>query len=251
LAKGLKLRLAHLYPKLMNIYGDRGNIMCLQRRCRERGIDFEVQELGPGDKLKPKDCEMVFIGGAQDREQRLVADDLRTVKGKALKEAAERNVVILAVCGGYQLMGKFYRGADGEELPGADVLDIWTVHPGPGARRFIGNVVARWNGTTLAGFENHGGRTYVGEGVRPLAEIVAGYGNNGEDGGEGAVYRNVFGTYLHGSLLPKNPVFADFLIETALRRRHKDVSLAALDDGAERAAHAEAVRLATGRRIIA
>ncbi len=246
----LKLRLAHLYPKLMNIYGDRGNIMCLKRRCELRGIEFEVTDLGPGDRLKPKETDMIFAGGAQDREQRLVAEDLIATKAGALKEAAERDVVVLAVCGGFQLAGRFYRSADGTELPGAGVLDIWTVHPGPDAKRCIGNVVARWNNTTLVGFENHGGRTHLGPAARPLAEVVSGFGNNGEDGTEGAVTRNVFGTYLHGSLLPKNPAFADFLIETALRRKQKDLCLAELDDRIEGMAHAEAVRLATRRAII-
>ena len=250
MAKDLKLRLAHLYPKLMNIYGDRGNIMCLKRRCELRGIAFEVVDLGTGDKLRPKETDMVFVGGAQDREQRLVAEDLAALKAKPLKEAAEGDVVILAVCGGYQLAGQFYRSADGGELLGAGILDIWTEHPGPDARRFIGNVVARWNGTTLVGFENHGGRTHLGPGARPLAEVVSGFGNNEEDGTEGAVSRNVFGTYLHGSLLPKNPAFADFLIETALRRKHKDFRLDELDDRIENTAHAEAVRLATRRAII-
>ena len=248
--KPLRLRLAHLYPKRMNIYGDRGNIMCLKRRCELRGIEFEAEPLELGDKLKPKETDLVFIGGAQDREQRLVADDMVKVKAKALAEAAERDTVILAVCGGYQLIGKFYRGADGVELPGAGILDIWTAHPGPDAERFIGNVVVKWGETTLVGFENHGGRTYLGKGAKPLAAVVAGYGNNGEDGTEGAVYRNVYGTYLHGSLLPKNPAFADFLIENALRRQQKDLRLAELDDRIETMAHAEAVRLATRRAII-
>ncbi len=238
------LRLAHLYPKLMNIYGDRGNILCLERRCRERGIALEVGELDLGDKLKPKEWDMIFIGGAQDREQRRVAADLVSVKGKALREAVEHGVVLLAVCGGYQLMGRFYRSAEGEELPGVGVLDLWTVHPGPGARRFIGNVIVEWQGGTLVGFENHGGRTYLGDGVQSLARVVSGFGNNGEDGNEGAVYRNAYGTYLHGSLLPKNPRFADHLIELALGRRYKGVELAALDDRVEDRAHAEAVRLA-------
>jgi len=248
--KPLRLRLAHLYPKLMNIYGDRGNIMCLRRRCQLRGIEFEVAELGPGDRLDAKDTDMVFIGGAQDREQRRVAEDLIAVKSRALKEAAERGAVVLAVCGGYQLVGQYYRSADGSELPGAGLLDIWTVHPGPGAERFIGNVVARWGQTTLVGFENHGGRTYLGQKVTPLAEVVSGYGNNGGDGTEGAVSGNVFGTYLHGALLPKNPAFADFLIETALHRKARGLRLAELDDRIEDMAHAEAVRLATRRAII-
>ena len=137
----LKLRLAHLYPKLMNIYGDRGNILCLERRCRERGIRFEVTELGLGERMKPKEYDLVFIGGAQDREQRRVAEDLVEEKGQAPKEAAARGVVILAVCGGYQLMGRYYRGAEGEELPGVGVFGLRTEHPGRGAKRFIGNVV--------------------------------------------------------------------------------------------------------------
>jgi len=248
--KPLRLRLAHLYPKLMNIYGDRGNIMCLRRRCQLRGIEFELDELGPGDRLDAKDTDFVFIGGAQDREQRLVAEDLIAAKSRALKEAAQRGAVVLAVCGGYQLVGQFYRSADGSELPGAGLLDIWTVHPGPAAKRFIGNVVARWGETTLVGFENHGGRTYLGRNVTPLAEVVSGFGNNGGDGTEGAMAGNVFGTYLHGALLPKNPAFADFLIQTALQRRARDIRLAELDDRIENMAHAEAVRLATRRAII-
>lgn len=247
----LKLRLAYLYPKLMNIYGDRGNILCLERRCRERGIAFQVSELGLGDKLKPKEHDMVFIGGAQDREQRRVAEDLVEVKGKSLREAVDRGVALLAVCGGYQLLGRYYRTAEGEELPGVGVFAMWTEHPGPGARRFIGNVVVEWQGHTLVGFENHGGRTHLEEGVEPLGRVVAGFGNNGEKGDEGAVYRNAYGTYLHGSLLPKNPRFADHLIEAALRRRHRDLELAPLDDRVEEMAHAAAVRLATRRGIIA
>src|SRR3990172_529172 len=245
-----KLRLAHLYPKLMNIYGDRGNILCLERRCRERGVAFEVAELDLGEKLKPKECDLVFIGGAQDREQRRVAEDLVKVKGKALREAAGMGVAVLAVCGGYQLLGRYYRTAEGEELPGVGLFGLWTEHPGPGAKRFIGNVVGEWRGGTLVGFENHGGRTYLGEGVEPLGRVVSGFGNNGEDGGEGAVSGNAFGTYLHGSLLPKNPRFADHLIAPALRRRYGEVTLDKLDDRVEEAAHAEAVRLVSRRSIM-
>ncbi len=247
---GMKLRLAHLYPKLMNIYGDRGNILCLAWRCRERGIDLQVDGLEAGDKLRPKQVDVVFIGGAQDREQRRVADDLAALKAGPLREAVELDVVVLAVCGGYQLMGHFYRTAEGEELAGVGALDLWTAHPGPAARRFIGNVVVRWQGETLVGFENHGGRTYLGPKAQPLGQVVAGFGNNGEDGAEGAVYRNAYGTYLHGSLLPKNPRFADHLVETALRRKDPDFSLPPLNDRVEAAAHAEAVRLATRRAII-
>jgi len=248
--KGPALRVAHLFPKLMNIYGDRGNILCPQRRCEARGISFEVEGLELGDQLKAKEYDLIFVGGAQDREQRLVAEDLVKVKSRPLQEAVKRNVAVLAVCGGYQLMGRFYRTAEGEELPGAGVLDMHTVHPGAHAQRFIGNIVIEWNGTTVVGFENHGGRTFLGGGVQPLGRVVAGFGNNGEDGSEGAVYRNVFGTYLHGSLLPKNPKFADHVIEAALRRRHKDFRLSEIDDAVEHTAHAAAVRQATRRSII-
>jgi len=234
----VKLRLAHLYPKLMNIYGDRGNIMCFERRCKGREIEFQLDELSIGDAFDPGAYDLVFIGGAQDAEQRRVADDLRDVKGETLREYVEGDGVLLAVCGGYQLLGAHYRSAEGEELPGVGLLDLWTEHPGAGAKRFI------------VGFENHGGRTYLGPQARPLGSIVTGFGNNGDDGGEGAVYRNVFGTYLHGSLLPKNPRFADHLIALALAGQDGDVRLAALDDMVEEQAHSEALRLATRRSIL-
>jgi lipid II isoglutaminyl synthase (glutamine-hydrolysing) len=242
----VKLRLAHLYPKLMNIYGDRGNIICLRRRCEWRGIDFELTELDIGAKFDPKAYDMAFIGGAQDREQRRVAEDFLQVKGDSLHTAVERGLVVLAVCGGYQLAGHFYREADGTELPGLGLLDLHTIHPGPDAKRFIGNVVVDWDGTRLVGFENHGGRTYLGLKSQPLAHVVTGYGNNGEDGFEGAFFHNVFGSYLHGSLLPKNPAFADHLIELALGVD----SLPPLDDAVENAARDEAMRLAARRRIM-
>ena len=244
------LRLAHLYPKLMNIYGDRGNILCFQRRTTGRGIHLTIDELSLGDPFDPEAYDLVFIGGAQDAEQRRVADDMRDVKGEALRDYVENDGVFLAVCGGYQLMGSYYRSADGEELAGAGILDLWTVHPGPQAKRFIGNIVVEWHGTTLVGFENHGGRTHLGPGAQPLGNVVTGFGNNGEDGGEGAIYRNAYGTYLHGALLPKNPRFADHLIALALAKRNGDVRLPQLDDMVEEQAHAEALRLATRRSII-
>jgi lipid II isoglutaminyl synthase (glutamine-hydrolysing) len=248
--KPIQLKLAHLYPRLMNLYGDRGNIISLRYRCKARGIELQVDELERGDKLSWKDYDMFFIGGAQDRQQQNVSADLEQVKGKPLKEAAEHGSVILAVCGGYQMIGRFYRAGDGSELPGLGILDLHTEHPGEEAPRFVGNVVAQWNGATLVGFENHGGRTYLGEKATPLATIVSGYGNNGKDGTEGAVYKNVYGTYIHGSLLPKNPAFADHLIGLALTRRHKGSTLLPIDDRVEESAHADAVRLATGGSII-
>jgi hypothetical protein len=250
MAKPLRLKLAYLYPRLMNLYGDRGNIITFKYRCAARGIGLDVDELERGDKLSWKDYDIIFMGGAQDRMQQNVAEDMEKLKGKPLKEAAEHGTVVLAICGGYQLIGRFYRAADGSELAGLGILDLHTEHPGEGAERFIGNVVARWNGATLVGFENHGGRTYLGEKAAPLATIVSGYGNNGKDATEGAVYKNVFGTYLHGSLLPKNPVFADHLIALAIGRRHKGAALAPIDDRIENAAHAEAERLASGGGII-
>ncbi len=245
------LRLAHLYPRLMNLYGDRGNILCLRRRCEAREIELVVEELDVGDSLDPAAYDLVFIGGGQDREQRRIAEDLAAAKGEALRRAAEDGVAMLAVCGGYQLFGSYYRTAAGYDLPGVGVLDSWAIHPGEGARRCIGDVAARWEGGTLAGFENHGGRTYLGSGARPLARVERGFGNNGEDGTEGAVYRNVFGTYLHGALLPKNPRFTDYILRLALGRRYGQVELAPLDDGAEEAAHAAALRVARRRSRVA
>jgi CobQ-like glutamine amidotransferase family enzyme len=244
------LRLAHLYPKLMNLYGDRGNILSLRRRCQQRGITLVVDELELGEALDPAAYDLIFIGGAQDREQRRVAADLLETKAEALHQAVQQGVVLLAVCGGYQLLGRYYRPAAGEELAGVGVFDAWTVHPGPAAKRFIGNVAVRWQGGTLVGFENHGGRTYLGPSARPLATVIAGFGNNGRDGSEGVVQgESAFGTYLHGSLLPKNPRFADHLIAQALRRRYGEVDLSPLDDALEERAHAEAVRLATRKSI--
>ena len=211
-----------------------------------------MDELELGDPLDPAAYDLVFIGGAQDREQRRVASDLLQTKAQALQQAVEQGVVLLAVCGGYQLLGRYYRPAAGEELAGVGIFDAWTVHPGPTARRFIGNVVVRWQGGTLVGFENHGGRTYLGPSARSLAKVIAGFGNNGRDGSEGAVQgENAFGTYLHGSLLPKNPRFADHLIAQALRRRYGEVELAPLDDVLEERAHADAVSLATKKSIFA
>jgi lipid II isoglutaminyl synthase (glutamine-hydrolysing) len=234
------LRLGHLYPSLMNIYGDRGNILCLQRRCRLRGIALEVTPLEIGEPLAPDAFDILFMGGAQDHEQRLVADDLLATKG-ALVEAVQDGVVFLGVCGGYQLSGRFYRGAEGEEMRGAGVFDLFTLHPGPKARRLIGNLSARWEGGTLAGFENHGGRTYLGAGAQPLAKVIHGFGNDGRSGYEGARFRNAFGCYLHGPVLPKNPAFADKLISLALQRHFGDGSLKALNDSLEDKAHAAAV----------
>lgn len=239
----LALRVTHLYPRQMNIYGDRGNIMTLRHRCEARGIAFELTELTIGDRLDPASADLIFAGGAQDREQRAVADDLLATKAAAIREAVESDVVLLAVCGAYQLFGRYYRESTGVELPGAGVFDLHTEHPGPKAKRLIGNIVVNWNGGSIVGFENHGGRTHLGPNARPLASVRSGNGNNGLDGLEGAVYRNAFGTYIHGSLLPKNPAFADHLIALALKKRHGNVHVTPIDDRAELAAHAAALKL--------
>lgn len=241
------LRLGHLYPTLMNVYGDRGNIICLQRRSRLRDIDLEVVPLEMGDAVDPAAFDLLFMGGAQDRDQRLVGGDLLATKAAALCEAVEAGVVFLGVCGGYQMAGHFYRGLDGEELQGAGVFDLYTMHPGPKAKRLIGNLAAEWEETpgvkrTLAGFENHGGRTYLGPKAQPFAKVLHGFGNDGESGYEGARYKNAFGCYLHGPVLPKNPSLADRLLVLALERKYGDGTLAPLDDSIEGRAHEAAVR---------
>jgi hypothetical protein len=235
------IRLGHLYPSLMNIYGDRGNILCLQRRCRLRDIELTVTPLEVGDELRSADFDLLFMGGAQDREQTLVCQDLAATKS-ALRDAVEDGIVFLGVCGGYQLSGRFYRGANGIDMRGAGVFDLYTLHPGPKAKRLIGNLVAEWEGGSLAGFENHGGRTYLGSGCEPFARVLRGHGNDGESGFEGARYKNAFGSYLHGPILPKNTAFADRLVSLALERRYGDGTLAPLDDSLEQLAHASALR---------
>jgi CobQ-like glutamine amidotransferase family enzyme len=241
---GMTLRVAHLYPRLMNIYGDRGNIMCLRHRCEARGIGFELTELSIGDRFDAGSTDLIFAGGAQDREQRNVVEDLLATKADAVREAVDNGQVLLAVCGAYQLFGRFYRESTGVALPGVGIFDLHTEHPGERVPRLVGNIVVEWAGTTIAGFENHGGRTILGSGAQPLGRVRSGRGNNGTDGNEGAVYKNAYGTYVHGSLLPKNPVFADHLIAIALRRRYgPDVALSPIDDRAEERAHAAALRL--------
>lgn len=242
------LRVAHLYPDHMNLYGDRGNIVCLESRCRWRDIPVTVTNVDLDDELRPDAFDIAFVGGGPDREQERIARDLTGPKAGAVRQAVEDGVVFLAVCGGYQLMGHYYRPAEGDDLQGLGIFDLHTEHPGHEARRCIGNLVAKWGDDTLVGFENHGGRTYLGPGCEPMARVVAGFGNNGEDGTEGAAYKNAFGTYLHGSFLPKNPQFADHLIARALARRGDEAPLPPLDDSLEDRAHAAAVELAVKRR---
>lgn len=225
----LTLTLGHLYPDQLNLYGDRGNIVTLRRRCQLRSIDLRVVGLGVGDALAPDEYDMLFIGGGQDKEQAPVAQDLYDIKGIGLWAAIEDDMPLLAVCGGYQLLAHYYRPAEGPDMRGLGVFDAWTIHKGPRVPRCIGNVAISWNGTTLVGFENHGGRTYLGT-ARPLGKVLKGHGNNSEDSTEGAVYRSTFGTYLHGSLLPKNPHFADYFIGLALKRKYGASSLLSIEE---------------------
>jgi lipid II isoglutaminyl synthase (glutamine-hydrolysing) len=244
------LRLAHLYATSMNIYGDRGNVIALCQRCAWRGIDLAVTPVEPGDVLDWTSFDLAFFGGGQDSGQALIAADLLERQGPGLRAAIDDGLVLLAICGGYQLLGHYFLTHTGERLPGLGVLDVHTVG---GSKRLIGNIVVEavlgdggWgmgDGNSepssiphppppiqLVGFENHSGRTYHGPGVRSLGRVLAGHGDNGDDGRGGAVYRNTFGCYLHGSLLPKNPQLTDHLIDLAVRRRYgPDALIAPLD----------------------
>ncbi len=233
-----ELRVCALYPDLMNIYADRGNLLLLERRCRWREIGFRLTSSGIGEPLDAE-ADLYYMGGGQDRDQKLCAADLAEHKRDALQAAADRDAVVLAVCGGYQLLGHSYQLGD-ETLPGAGLVDLATVRSdGP---RLIGNVAIEvelepGRPRVLAGFENHGGRTSLGPAERPLGRVLNGHGNDGRSGHEGVRRANVIGTYLHGPLLPKNAWFADWLIATALGRSQP---LHELEDGLEAAAHAEA-----------
>ncbi|MDX2086119.1 MAG: glutamine amidotransferase [Candidatus Melainabacteria bacterium] len=238
----MELRIAHLYPEEMNMYGDRGNVLALVRRCQWRQWSVTLTALRVGDSVDPAAFDLIFMGGGQDSQQIKIVQDLHTHKAAGLRQAAERGVVFLTICGGYQLLGHYYKPHQGENLPGLGLIDAYTV---AGSQRFIGNVsIRRPDGQTVVGFENHSGLTYLGNGVQPLGTVVDGYGNNGQDGCEGAVSGNLYGTYLHGSLLPKNPSLADELIEKALSVRYgKPIALFPLDDTLEHKAHERALTL--------
>ena len=242
----MKLRLLSLYPDQMNIYADRGNIIFLEQRCHWRGIDFEVTRCGTGETFDPVDFDLIYMGGGQDRDQQLVASDLVATKRQSLVRAKEDGAVILGVCGGYQLLGNSYQLAD-EVIEGLGLVDLKTLRE-PGAR-LIGPVAITVNldGTdrNIAGFENHGGRTYLGPETMPLGRVESGHGNNGKDGFEGVREGNLIGTYLHGPLLPKNSWLADHLIKLALEHHHgATIELDPLDDRFEDAAHETARRVA-------
>ena len=234
-----QIRLAHLYPKMLNIYGDLGNVLTIKKRCEWRDIEITIDEINIGDPMSEHD--MYFIGGGQDMQQIAVAKELQ--KNKAfLQNEQNLNAVFLAICGGYQLLGNYYQPHDGERLEGIGLLDVYTV---AGSNRFIGNVTAEVDylkKKTLVGFENHRGLTYLNGKTKPISHVIIGKGNNGKDKTEGARYKNVFGTYLHGSFLPKNPHFADYLIGLALQKKYGvEMELESLDDSLEYYAHASVV----------
>lgn len=251
-----RIRIYHLYPEEMNLYGDLGNVITLVNRCKWRGLEPEIVNVYIGDEFDFRDCDILFMGGGQDRGQLLVAEDLLRIAPN-IKKRIEQGMVALLICGGFQLFGKYFKTKDGNNLKGIEVFNAYTVG---GDTRLIGNVVAdightstTWTKdtaippiekthTTLVGFENHSGRTYLNPGQEPLAYVIKGYGNIGDGGVEGAVHNNAYGTYLHGSLLPKNPWFADHLILTALYNRYGSTEpLAPLDDTIELTAHKAAI----------
>lgn len=236
----MELKICHLYPDVLNLYGDGGNIRCLAQRLQWRGLGARVVKMPIGAKESLAGFDLVFIGGGQDFEQQVLLDDLHRGRDRELIAAVEDGVCVLAICGGYQMLGSYYETHDGQRCEFVGALDLCTI----GAKkRMIGNymfkVSDQLGGFTVVGFENHSGKTRLGPGVEALGQVLAGYGNNGEDKTEGAHYRNVFGTYSHGPLLPKNPDFADLLIKTALERKYGSAELAPLDDGPERMAHDE------------
>lgn len=226
------LTVCHLYPDLLNLYGDRGNVLAFMRRCSWRGLPVQVKEVNLGQPVEFAEYDFLFIGGGSEREQALIATDLIN-RVDALRMAVDKGLVVLAICGGYQLLGRYYRTPEGNEIPGLNLLDFYTE---AGEQRLIGNVVieAELAGkkTKIVGFENHGGKTFL-NGLKPLGSVLFGHGNNGQDGLEGARYKNVFCSYLHGPLLPKNPALTDYLIALALARKGCATQLAILDDEIE------------------
>jgi len=237
----MKLNIGWLYPELMSTYSDRGNIICLTKRCNWRGIKTEIINIDKNSKSFGN-IDLLFGGGAQDRQQEIVTRDL-IIKQKIINNLIENGLPGLFTCGSYQLMGHYYEPSLGKRIQGLGILDIVTIHPGLDTPRFIGNIIAEiltpdLKGSILIGFENHGGRTTLGKNAKPLAKVIKGYGNNGADGFEGAVFKNIIGTYFHGPVLPKNPRLADHLIKLALEKKYKKlIELSKLDDSLENIAH--------------
>ncbi len=235
------LTITHLYPELLNLYGDRGNVMTLAYRCQWRDLSVRVEEVNLGDRTDFSGSDILFIGGGSDREQGMLSDDLARIRDH-LARAVEERLVVLAVCGGYQMLGMSYRDAGGREIPGLGILDF---HTTDGKGRLTGNtaveIMIRGKKEIITGFENHGGRTHLGT-VDSLGRVLSGHGNNGRDGREGARYKNLFCTYLHGPVLPRNPWFADYLISLALSRKGKSADLKSLDDSLEIAARSRLLK---------
>ena len=243
----MELKICHLFPDILNLYGDRGNVVCMRRRLGWRGIGVSVSEVSIGTALKASDYDLFFIGGGQDFEQEVLLEDLKGGKTAEIKAAIEDGKTFLAICGGYQMLGAYYKTWDGQQCDFTGALDLYTVGH---KDRMIGNYMftcEELGGVTVVGFENHSGKTYLGSGIRPIGRVLAGYGNNGEDGMEGARYKNVFCTYSHGCLLPKNPILADHILKTALTRKYGSAELAPLDDAVETAAHAYMERRLTAK----
>lgn len=236
----MELKICHLYPDVLNLYGDRGNVMCLTQRLKWRGIDSSVVKLPIGSPSSLAGFDIVFIGGGQDFEQQVLLDDLHRGRAREIKSAIEDGVTFLTVCGGYQMLGQYYETYDGKRCDFIGAIDYATVGS---QQRMIGNYKFRCvdaaGGSFVVGFENHSGKTRLGTGVSPLGTVMSGFGNNGDDGTEGVLYKNVFGTYSHGPMLPKNPQFCDHLLKTALEHRYGHAELIKLDDDAEMCAHDE------------
>jgi hypothetical protein len=233
------------------LYGDRGNVTALKRRSEWRGIDVKIFNVTLGDSFVPEDYDIVFLGGGQDYEQEIIQQDLLKGKSTEIKNAIKNDRIFLCICGGYQLLGNYYKTWDGKEIKFLGALNLWTIG---GKKRMIGNLVFEcdflksdnYDGR-IVGFENHSGRTYLGDEVKPLGRVIRGHGNNGEDDCEGAVYKNVFCSYSHGSLLPKNPKLTDHLLTLALKQKYKDfVSLQPLDDVFEELAHNKVIEKVVG-----
>ena len=227
----MELNICHLYPDLLNVYGDMGNILILKHRAEKRNIKVNIFNVSINDAFEPEKYDIVFFGGGQDFEQSIVSDDLLKNKAPGIREYIESGKVFLCICGGYQLLGKYYTTPAGEKLDGLGILDIYTE---AGEKRFIGNTIVynKEFDETYVGFENHSGKTYIGN-LKPLGKVIIGYGNNGEDGYEGCIYKNTFCTYFHGSLLSKNPELADRLLKLALQNKYDEVAFAMLDDSLE------------------
>lgn len=243
------LTITWLYPDLMSTYGDRGNVIVLKKRCEWRGIEVRIEEITLETLLSNlKKSDLIFMGGAQDRQQKLAGEDFLLRKGPVVKELIEKNIPALFVCAAYQAVGHYYQPYHGDRIPGPGIFDLYTKHPGDQGKRLIGNVIGELTSVQLAvdsgqkntivGFENHGGRTYLGKEMKPLAKMIKGNGNNGEDGYEGAVFKNAIGSYFHGPLLTKNPHIADWLIQKALEVKYKkEVKVEVLNDELEWQAH--------------